>query len=193
MNRLLVTAAVCTVLLGGCGSEDEATHEQAAQPAVEATPPPMEAAQPTTEVPAAPTAEPETAPAMPVDEMATEAAGAVEEAAAATEEMAQDAAASAEEVMSEVAEAAPMAADRGMEVYQGTCFACHGPGIAGAPKLGDKAAWAPRIAQGMEILVSHAINGFQGASGVMPPKGGRTDLSDEDISLAVTYMVEQSQ
>jgi len=64
---------------------------------------------------------------------------------------------------------------------------------AGAPKFGDKAAWAPRIKQGKETLYKHAIGGFKGKSGVMPAKGGRTDLSDADVKAAVDYMVANSQ
>ncbi|MGH8525853.1 MAG: c-type cytochrome [Gammaproteobacteria bacterium] len=83
--------------------------------------------------------------------------------------------------------------DKGKAVYDGSCFACHTSGLAGAPKLGDKAAWEPRVAQGMETLVAHAIQGFQGRSGMMPPKGGRTDLGDADVKAAVMYMVDQSR
>ncbi|MGH8507746.1 MAG: c-type cytochrome [Gammaproteobacteria bacterium] len=83
--------------------------------------------------------------------------------------------------------------DKGKAVYDGSCFACHTSGLAGAPKLGDKAAWEPRIAQGMETLVAHAIQGFQGPGGMMPPKGGRDDLTDADVKAAVIYMVDQSR
>ena len=78
----------------------------------------------------------------------------------------------------------------GEEVYASACAACHAAGVAGAPKLGDSAAWSARIGQGMDTLVNHAINGFQGSAGYMPPKGGRTDLSDEAIRASVEYMVE---
>lgn len=81
----------------------------------------------------------------------------------------------------------------GKAVYEQACAACHGMGIAGAPKVGDKAAWTARNAQGMETLVSHAINGYQGNDGVMPAKGGRTDLSDEAVSNAVAFMAESSR
>lgn len=77
--------------------------------------------------------------------------------------------------------------------YKSKCVACHGGGIAGAPKLGDKAAWAARVAQGDEVLLQHAIKGFKGDTGYMPPKGGFMALSDEEISAAVQYMVSQSQ
>ena len=88
-------------------------------------------------------------------------------------------------------EAAP-APPTGLEVYNNVCIACHAPpGIGGAPALGDTDAWAPRIAQGADTLIDHALNGFSGETGLMPRKGGRVDLSDEEIIEAVEYMVEQ--
>ncbi len=81
----------------------------------------------------------------------------------------------------------------GPQVYNSACLACHGAGIGGAPKIGDAALWAPRIAQGREIIDAHVLEGYQGADGYMPPKGGRIDLSDEEIIAAVDYMLEQSQ
>jgi len=82
---------------------------------------------------------------------------------------------------------------QGESIYKSKCFACHGTGAAGAPKLGDKAAWGPRIAQGNAILYQHAIEGFKGNRGYMPPKGGFMNLSDHEISIAIQYMVSQSQ
>jgi cytochrome c5 len=84
-------------------------------------------------------------------------------------------------------------APSGDEVYQQACVACHGAGVAGAPKLGEAAAWSDRIAQGSDTLYEHAINGFQGSAGYMPPKGGRADLSDGAVKAAVDYMVENSK
>jgi cytochrome c5 len=81
----------------------------------------------------------------------------------------------------------------GKGTFDTVCFACHATGVAGAPKVGDKANWAPRIAQGMDVLKQHANQGFQGKSGVMPAKGGRVDLADDVIGAAVEYMVSQSQ
>ena len=81
----------------------------------------------------------------------------------------------------------------GEAVYNSGCLACHMPGVAGAPKLGDKDAWAARIAQGKEVMYGNAINGFQGQPGVMPAKGGFVHLSDDDVKAAVDYMVTQSQ
>jgi cytochrome c5 len=77
----------------------------------------------------------------------------------------------------------------GEELFQQTCSACHGQGIAGAPKAGDKSAWAPRIAKGKDTLYQHALNGFQGSSGMMPAKGGRADAPDDLVKQAVDYMV----
>ena len=79
----------------------------------------------------------------------------------------------------------------GKSVYETTCTVCHGSGVAGAPKFGDKAAWSPRIAQGVATLHEHAIKGFQGKTGVMPPKGGNLALADADVIAAVDYMVLQ--
>ncbi|MGG7605401.1 c-type cytochrome [Massilia sp. BKSP1R2A-1] len=83
-------------------------------------------------------------------------------------------------------------ADTGKTLYNSACVACHGAGIAGAPKLGDKAAWAARIGQGNATLYEHAIKGFQGKAGVMPPKGGST-APDADVKAAVDYMVLASK
>ena len=77
----------------------------------------------------------------------------------------------------------------GEALFQQTCSACHGAGIAGAPKAGDKAAWGPRIAKGKDTLYDHAMHGFTGTSGVMPAKGGRTDAPDDLVKQAVDYMV----
>jgi cytochrome c5 len=81
----------------------------------------------------------------------------------------------------------------GEALFQQTCSACHGAGIAGAPKAGDKAAWAARISKGMPTLYDHAEHGFQGTAGVMPAKGGRTDAPDELVKQAVDYMVGMSK
>lgn len=80
-------------------------------------------------------------------------------------------------------------AQDGKTVYTSACGACHATGAAGAPRLGDKGAWVPRIAQGMDTLNQHALQGIRG----MPPKGGRMDLSDAAVTKAVAYMVENSQ
>lgn len=79
--------------------------------------------------------------------------------------------------------------DPGEAVYARACVACHQNGLVGAPRLGDRAAWAPRIARGTEVLVQHAINGFSGEAGVMPARGGHAYLSDEEVKAAVAWMV----
>jgi cytochrome c5 len=81
----------------------------------------------------------------------------------------------------------------GQQVYQASCVACHGAGIAGAPKLGDKGQWATRIAKGADTLYTSAVNGVQGSGGAMPAKGGNPALSDAEVKAAVDYMVAQSK
>lgn len=79
--------------------------------------------------------------------------------------------------------------DTGKDIYEEKCAVCHNVGAAGAPKLGDMQAWQPRIAQGMEVLVNHAINGYNS----MPPKGTCMSCSDAEIKAAVQYLVDQKQ
>lgn len=81
----------------------------------------------------------------------------------------------------------------GPQVYNAVCIACHSPpGVGGAPAFGDSDAWSARIVQGMDTLIDHALHGLSGTTGVMPRKGGRVDLSDEEVIGAVEYMVEQA-
>ncbi|TAK88327.1 MAG: cytochrome c5 family protein [Betaproteobacteria bacterium] len=87
------------------------------------------------------------------------------------------------------AAAKPAAGANGKPVYDKVCMVCHAQGVAGAPKLGDKAAWAPRIQQGINTLVQSATKG----KGAMPPKGGNASLSDAEIRAAVEFMVSQSK
>ncbi len=85
---------------------------------------------------------------------------------------------------------APTAAVRsGEAVYDTACMACHTTGAAGSPRLGDKAAWAPRIGQGSATLVQHALQGFKG----MPAKGGCTSCSDAEIKAAVEYLTAKAK
>ena len=79
-----------------------------------------------------------------------------------------------------------VAAD-GKALYTQTCAACHASGVAGAPKLGDKAAWASRVGAGNQALLASVLKG----KGAMPPKGGNASLSDEDAKAAVDYMLSQ--
>lgn len=82
---------------------------------------------------------------------------------------------------------------QGKSVFNKTCALCHAVGAAGAPKPGDQADWAPRIAQGVDVLYKHAIEGYTGAKGVMPARGGAASLTDDEVKAAVDYMVEQSK
>lgn len=77
---------------------------------------------------------------------------------------------------------------KGKQVFQTTCSLCHATGVAGAPKVGDKAAWAPRVAQGYAMLYDHALNGIR----AMPAKGGNPSLSEADVANAVGYMFTES-
>ena len=93
-----------------------------------------------------------------------------------------------------VAAAAPEAENAvGKTIYGKTCAMCHAAGVAGAPKPGDKADWGPRIAQGNDVLYKHALEGFNGAKGSMPARGGNGSLKDEEVKAAVDFMVAQSR
>ncbi len=91
-------------------------------------------------------------------------------------------------------EPAPVATTMtGPQVYNTACLACHATGAGGSPIVGDTAQWAGRIAQGADTLYDHAINGFDGdAATPMLPKGGRADLSDQEVRDAVDYMIAES-
>ena len=82
---------------------------------------------------------------------------------------------------------------KGEGIYMNFCATCHASGMAGAPKVGDKAAWQARSAKGMAAMVENAVKGFQGARGVMPAKGGNGALTDEEVSAAVMYMLARSK
>lgn len=91
--------------------------------------------------------------------------------------------------------AAPLSATfaDGKAVFDASCKMCHATGVAGAPKLGDKADWDARRKQGIDTLVQHATTGFKGAKGFMPPRGGNPALSDADIRAAVQYMLDAAK
>lgn len=85
---------------------------------------------------------------------------------------------------------APSAAElaKGEKIYTATCLACHGAGVLGAPKFADQAVWQPRIAKGVGVLHTHAIDGFN----MMPPRGGNAGLKDDEVKAAVNYMVSKA-
>ena len=96
--------------------------------------------------------------------------------------------------VAQVASAAPAAgaaagADAGKATFEKVCSACHGTGVLNAPKLGDKAAWGPRIAQGKDALYNSALHG----KNAMPAKGGNASLPDADVKAAVDYMVNAAK
>jgi cytochrome c5 len=125
-----------------------------------------------------------TAPAVTAT-AAAPAAGPVATAAAATPATTAAAAPAVGAAPSAASAAVATGSADGKKTYEATCIVCHGAGIAGAPKFGDKAAWAPRIKTGTDALMNAALHG----KGAMPPKGGNTTLSDADVKAAVTYMV----
>jgi len=88
-----------------------------------------------------------------------------------------------------VAETASAEPRTGEAVYNGTCTSCHATGAAGSPKVGDAAAWAPRIATGIDALLANATSGLN----AMPPKGLCMDCSEDELRGAIEYMVSQSQ
>jgi cytochrome c5 len=81
----------------------------------------------------------------------------------------------------------------GAQVYEQVCSACHGLGIAGAPKAGDAAAWQPRLAKGKTVLYDHAVHGFTGTAGTMPAKGNRLDIPDAIIQQGVDHMMDMAK
>lgn len=100
----------------------------------------------------------------------------------------------AKPVVAEAAATEPVAtALSGPQVFNEACIACHGSGIGGAPVLTDADNWAGRTAQGIDVLYQHALEGYTGSSGYMPPKGARLDLSDQEVKDAVDYMVSELQ
>ena len=168
----LIVASAASLL--ACGKSEDTPAPAAPSPAVEAA-----------QVETAPAAVPE--PVAPV----------VESPSAPLPEAAQSAAAS------QPAEAAPAAKPtgeaapgtpspdlaHGQQIYRQACAFCHDKGVAGAPKIGDAAAWSPRLAQGMEVLYASSLQGKR----AMPAKGGNPSLADADVKAAVDYLVAQSR
>ena len=171
-----------------------ATSEEPSAPTEQPSAPPEQPAEPS--APAAPAENVVAKAATPEPAKAPEPSVAPEPVTAP--EQAEVAAPVAPEQPSDMAvAAAPTASTESLEqnvidgkkLYQSTCFSCHATGVAGSPKVEDKAAWAPRIATGIDALYESAIKG----KGVMPPKGGNMSFSDDQIKAAVDYMVSQSK
>jgi cytochrome c5 len=187
----LIVAATSSLL--ACGKSEEvpapAIEPPAAQtPLAEAAPEP---AAPLDETPAAEIAPAETLPEAPAAGAAAPQPVAPAAPAAAPARPPAPAPTAAPAPEPEPAPAAQPAADlaHGQQIYRQACAFCHDKGVAGSPATGDAAAWAPRLAQGMETLYTVAVRG----KGAMPAKGGNPALSDADVKAAVDYMVAQSR
>ena len=179
IGLIAVAMAIFFVVAQMIGGQDE---EHAAMRAAQTA----ELTRPAGQVNVAKEAPKESAPApapAPVDAGATtaEAAPAPVEIAAAT-------------AMPADVNAPGAGADVGKQTYEGLCFSCHGSGLPMVPQFGDKAAWEPRIAQGMDVLHTHALIGFTGKAGMpMPAKGGNPALTDDQVKAAVDYMVSNAK
>lgn len=125
--------------------------------------------------------------------LALTACGKKEEQAAAPAQPAAEAAKPAESAKPEEHAAADDQHAKGEKTFKATCAMCHQTGAAGAPIVGNKDEWGPRIAQGMPMLYDHAIKGYTGKKGMMPPKGANPSLSDDDVKAGVDYMVNKSK
>ena len=164
------------------GAAAAAPAEQAAAPAAA---PAEQAAAPAAAAPAEQAAAP--AAAAPAAVAPAEQAAAPAAAAPAEQAAAPAAAAPAEQAAAPAA--APAAGVDGEKVYKSVCFACHDSGVANSPKLGDKAAWGPRLATGKDALYNSALHG----KNAMPAKGGNPALSDDEVKAAVDFMMSQAQ
>lgn len=82
--------------------------------------------------------------------------------------------------------------ERGRRVWAGTCIQCHSTGLGGAPLIGNRDMWSPRLEQGLDVLFRHALNGFYGNGGEMPARGGNPELSDDEVRAAVRFMTSKA-
>ena len=212
MNKITISISALFLTLGilsGCGEKKEEAPKADAAPAAEQKPA-EQAASAAAATPAAP-ADSATNPMTAMTDAANSAATAMGDAAKAagdaatqavgdaakatgdaatkavdaTTQAVGDTAAKAVEATTQAAGSAP----DGEKIYKGLCFSCHDMGIAGAPKLGDKAAWAARIATGMDALYASSLKG----KNAMPAKGGNPALSDAEVQAAVDWMVAKSK
>ncbi len=197
-NSLAMALACSAFLLTACGKND--TPAPTAPPPVSQSPAPSTAPEPVTApAPAPAAAEPATssdadkAPE-PAAASGLEPAAPGSAAASGSTPAGTDAAGAAQTSGTSTGGGTATAAaggggELGKSVYEKSCALCHAAGVAGAPKLDDKSDWSPRIAQGKDTLYKHAIEGFTGKKGVMPPRGGAASLSDEEVKAAVDFMV----
>jgi len=217
MNKMLFVAVVAALLVGGCSDKDDAasgkTDSSMLEKAKESTKTAMSDIKDAASKAMDKTSEMASDASSSVGDAASDAMkGASEmasEAKTAVVATAGSAMSGAKEMVSDATEAVTDMSDdadegdndmeseaemsdggaAGQQVYQKSCQSCHAMGVAGSPKLGDKAAWAPRIATGMDALYASSING----KGIMPPKGACASCSNDDVKAAVQYMVSQSR
>ena len=187
MTYATFLVALAVASLTACGKTEEAPAVDAApaqvEPAAIATPEPIATAEPeqsaspavaTTDTPPSTVAPPKAVP----------------QSVAATQP-AQPTASAKAEPASEAVPAASHQPDlaHGQQIYRQACAFCHDKGVAGAPKMGDAAAWSPRLAQGMDTLYASALNG----KNAMPAKGGNPSLAEADVKAAVGYLAAQAR
>ena len=178
MNKVLITIVAATLVIAGCSDKQDAASGQAEPSAVEEA---MDSAKGTM----SDMADAADDAADSVDRMASDAADSVAVVASDVKEGAGEMVADAKEAVSEVSDGGAT----GQKIYKQSCQACHANGVANAPKPGDKAAWAPRIATGIDAMLAVAKKG----KGAMPPKGTCMGCSDDDLKAAIEYMVSQSK
>jgi len=184
---LSVSALIFALTLTACGSDEAPEENKAEDKAASSTAAPAatkEETKPNTAPPAPPTSETstETKTAAAADSTKLE-----ETKPATTPEPPAPSSAPAPTTANAAPQSTTTAAVDGEKVYNGLCQTCHNAGVAGAPKLTDKAAWAPRLATGADALYATSING----KGAMPPKGGNPALTDAEIKAAVDYMISK--
>lgn len=176
----LIVASAASLL--ACGKSEDTSVPAEPSPAVEATQ--VETAPSAVPEPLAPVVEP---PSAPTPEAAPSAAASPPAAAKPAE---ATPAAPATTPADETAPGTPSAdLAHGQQIYRQACAFCHDKGVAGAPKIGDAAAWSPRLAQGMEVLYASSLQGKR----AMPARGGNPSLADADVKAAVDYLVAQSR
>lgn len=163
MRKYLATIILSVFLIAGCESEQASQPQSAGNSTTTSTAQPDQPAVDTNTT-ATDTAVTETTAAIPTDTAA---------------------------VKTEVAQATQQSPRTGEEVYQAFCSTCHKIGVANAPVFADKAAWAPRIAKGIETLYQSSMNGVAGTA--MTPKGSCMNCSEDELKAAVDYMVQNAQ
>ncbi|NLX16146.1 MAG: cytochrome c5 family protein [Ramlibacter sp.] len=191
----ILTLVAAAAALVACGDK-QATPTAAQNAASEAVTSAQVAASAATDAASAAVAT-ASAAAEAASAVVNDAASAAGAAASAAGDAANKAAAATTAAAAAVTKAAPAAGGSvdlaaGEKLYKSACFVCHDAGIAGAPKLGNKEEWAPRLAQGNDTLIKHSIDGYTGLTGVMPPRGAST-ASDEELANAVHFMVSKVQ